>query len=140
MLTLKPYSCPVCDAPETLYSECTDEGKLYESENRCDSCALYYCEFSYGYRTECIGFVTLHASWDEPPEAYVTRGQERAPALAEIRAAYARPEFKGLRERAPCGVLAEWLNENGFGIQGAALMEDNTDRLHTVLAPHYPVS
>lgn len=56
-------TCPVCRA-EPYYKADTDEGRLLESEERCDGCGLYSGEFSYGHIRERIGFCETEKGWE----------------------------------------------------------------------------
>ncbi len=120
-MRLRPYPCPVCDAPETHGHTDSEEGRSLESTSECRACGLYFHEFSYGHTQERIGWFWLTGSWNDPPGDEAERKELARETLAEIRAAYRHPEFAGVR-KAPRGVLAEWMAEHGHEKQAAALM------------------
>lgn len=120
-MRLRPYPCPVCDAPETHGHTDSEEGRLLEDSTVCRGCGLYAHEYAYGATQERVGWFWLTGSWSDPLEAELERSDLRRAALAEIRAAYRHPEFAGVR-KAPRGVLAEWMAEHGFPKQAESLM------------------
>jgi hypothetical protein len=98
-------------------------GTTMESDHRCTACPFWSSRFSYGHTEELVGFVSQEASWSEPGEDTIRRTVERHKALAEMKDAYAHPDFKAMYDHAPRVVLAGWLEDHDFPVQSRALAD-----------------
>ena len=100
----------------------TEEGRLLESEERCQSCLHFFSEFAYGYNRERYGFVFVEWGWSEREHTERRIDDERKTAREEMHRVYAHPEWPSMR-RAPLWVVADWLGDHEWHAQEAALRE-----------------
>ncbi len=114
------YECPVCGSL-TQFQEDSDEGRVYEHDERCPNpkCGLFTYEYGYGNSRERIGYAVFEWGYSDGSDLW----HERKAARAEMTLVFAHPDYAAIREHAPLLAAAGWLEDHDFPIQSAAVMQ-----------------
>lgn len=114
--------CRICGQCLTRWHD-SDDGRVCESEDKCDGCRLYWHQFAYGATEERIGYVI--SAWshtEDPPKNW--RDME-----AEAKRILASPVghalcLAALGDEVAVGVFADWCHENGLPLNEAVARAD----------------